>query len=403
MADIKNFMKEREKRERKQSDYRQKIRRHKLASVYRLLLITIVAVALIVLIAVQYKRHVYTDYDTVNSVEREAVMGTVDVRLGNSILTYSKDGAHCTDAKGDVSWNQTYQIQDIKTSICGSTAAIASYNGRNIYVQDAEKTLREITTNLPIRDISVAVDGTVTAVLADTDITWIYTYPVNGEEVYKGRTSMDGSGYPMAVSLSPGGKLLGIAYAYVDAGVLKTNVVFYNFGRVGENNSDFIESAYSYTDLLVPYIRFMNDRTAFAVGDSRLMIYGGDGQRPVSVAEKLYDEEIRSVFYSDKYIGLVFLEDGEKKYRMDVYGAEADKEGNYFIGSYFFDTDYTDIFFGQDNFVVYNETECFIITMDGVEKFNGNFTKTVRLMISTGNAYRYVIVTDTSIDTIQMK
>ena len=403
MADIKNFMKEREKREQKQSDYRQKIRKHKLASVYRILLITIVAIALIVLIAVQYKRHIYTDYDIISSVEREAVAGTVDVRLGNSILTYSKDGAHCTDAKGNVSWNQTYQFQDIKTSICGGTAAIARYNGRSIYVQDAEKGLKEITTNLPIRDISVATDGTVTAVLADTDVTWINTYPVSGSDIYTGKTSMDGSCYPTAISLSPGGELLGVAYTYVDAGVLKTNIVFYNFGRVGENNSDFIVSNWSYTDLLVPYIRFMNNRTAFAVGDSRLMIYGGDGQKPVSVAEKLYDEEIRSVFYSEKYIGLVFFEDGDKKYRMDVYGADADNKGNYFLGSYFFDTDYTDIFFGQDNFVIYNETECIIMTMDGIEKFNGNFTKTVRLMLPTNNAYRYVLVSDNSIDTIQLK
>lgn len=403
MADIKNFMKEREKREQKQSDYRQKIRKHKLASVYRLLLITVVAVALIVLIAVQYKRHIYTDYDTVSSYTRDAVTGTVDARLGNSILTYSKDGAHCTDAKGNVSWNQTYQIQDIKISICGSTVAIASYNGRNIYIQNAEKGLNEITTNLPIRDISVAEDGTVTAVLADTDVTWVNTYPASGDDVYTGRTRMDGSGYPTAVSLSPGGELLAAAYVYVDAGVLKTNVVFYNFGRVGENNSDFIVSTYSYTDMLVPYIRFMNDRTAFAVGDSRLMIYGGDGQKPTSVAEKLFDEEVRSVFYNDKYIGLVFLEDGDRKYRMDVYTANANNRGNYFQGSYFFDIDYTDIFFEQDNFVVYNETECVIMTMDGIEKFNGNFTKTVRLMLPTNNAYRYVIVSDTSIDTIQLK
>lgn len=399
MADIKNFMKEREKREQIQSDYKKKIRKHKLTSMYRIFLIAVVAIALIVLVAVQYKRHVYTDYDTILTVEREAVAGTVDVRLGKSILTYSKDGAHCTDAKGNVSWNQTYQIQDIKIAVCGSTAAIASYNGRSIYVQDTEKRLNEITTNLPIRDISVAADGTVTAVLADTDVTWVNTYPVSGDDVYEGRTRMDSSGYPMAVSLSPGGELLGVAYVYVDAGVLKTNVVFYNFGRVGENNSDFIVSNNSYTDLLVPYIKFMNETTAFAVGDGRLMIYGGDSQKPDRLAEHLFDEEVRSIFYNDKYIGLVFLaNEGDKKYRMDVFGADASK-----IGSYFFDTDYTDILFEQDNFVVYNETECVIITMDGIEKFNGNFTKTVRLMLPTNNAYRYVIVTDNSIDTIQLK
>lgn len=399
MADIRNFMKEKEKREQRKSDYQAKIMKHKLTSMYRLLLIVIVAIALIVLVAVQYKRHVYTDYDTISSVEREAVTGTIDVRLGNSILTYSKDGAHCTDAKGNVTWNQTYQIQDVKTAICGNIAAIASYNGRNIYVQDTEKRVNEITTNLPIRDVSVAANGTVTAVLADTDVTWVNTYPVSGDNTYTGRTRMNDSGYPIAVSLSPGGELLGVSYIYVDAGVLKTNIVFYNFGRVGENNSDFIVSVFPYTDLLVPYIRFMNDRTAFAVGDSRLMIYGGDGQKPVSIANYLFDEEVQSVFYNDRYVGLVFLaEGGEKKYRMDVYGADADRKG-----SFYFDTDYTDIFFEQDNFVVYNETECVIMTLDGIEKFNGNFTKTVRLMLPTNNAYRYVIVTDGSIDTIQLK
>ena len=60
MADIKNFMKERAKREQKQLDYMKKIRKHKLASVYRLLLIVIVVIALIVLAVVQYKRHIYT-------------------------------------------------------------------------------------------------------------------------------------------------------------------------------------------------------------------------------------------------------------------------------------------------------------------------------------------------------
>ena len=400
MADIRSYIKEREKREQNQEDYKNKIRKHKLASVYRTLLLAAAAVAVIILMVVQYKRHVYTAYDIIASVPKESVTGAVDVGMGSSILTYSKDGAHCTDARGNVAWNRTYQIQDIKAAVCGGTAAIASYNGRNIYVQNSEELLCEITTNLPVRDISVAENGTVTAVLADTDITWINTYNSSGDNIYNGQTHMDDSGYPAAISLSPSGELLSVAYVYVDAGVLKTNVVFYNFGPVGANNSDYIVSAYSYTDLLVPYIRFMNNQTAFAVGDSRLMIYGGDGQKPVSIAEYLYDdEEIQSVFYSDQYIGLVFLgEDGTRKYRMDVYGADGNK-----VGSYYFDTEYTEIFFGKDNFVVYNETECVIMTMGGTEKFNGNFTKTVRLMTPTNSAYRYVVVTDTSIDTIQLK
>ena len=39
MADIKNYLSEKEKRERSQNDYKRKIRKHKRANVYRILLL----------------------------------------------------------------------------------------------------------------------------------------------------------------------------------------------------------------------------------------------------------------------------------------------------------------------------------------------------------------------------
>lgn len=398
MADIRSYMKEKEKREQKQAGYKQKIKMHKLTAIYRILLVVAAIAALTALVYVQYKRHVYTEYDVVASTDRESASGAIDVRLENSILTYSKDGVHCTDSKGTVTWNQTYEIQDARISICGSTVAIGEYNGRNIYVQNAEKQLGEITTTMPIRNLTVSSEGIVTAILADTDVTWVNTYSANGEMLYKGYTHMNDAGYPGAISLSPNGEMLCVAYVYVDAGVLKTNVVFYNFGPVGANNSDFIVSAYAYTDMLVPYVQFMNDSTAFAVGDNCLMIYDGS-QKPVEKAQYHFGEEVQSVYYSDSYIGLVFRsEDSENAYRMDVYDAAASK-----VGSYYINIEFTDIFFEKNGFVAYNDTECQIMTMEGVEKFNGAFSKQVRLMLPTASAYRYVLVTDNSIDTIQLR
>lgn len=398
MADIRSYMKEKEKRERKQADYKQKIRIHKLTAVYRILLVVAAVGALAVLAYVQYKRHVYTDFDVIASYDRESVSGATDVRLGSSILTYSKDGVHCTDSKGNVTWNQTYEIQDARISVCGSTVAIGEYNGRSIYVQNEEKQLGEITTNMPIRNLAVSSGGMVTAVLADTDITWVNTYNANGEMLYEGQTHMDDAGYPGAISLSPNGELLCVSYVYVDAGVLKTNVVFYNFGPVGTNNSDFIVSAYAYTDMLVPCVQFMNDSTAFAVGDGCLMIYEGS-QKPMEKAQYHFDGEVQAVYNSDSYIGLVFrTEDGEGIYRMDVYDTSAQKVGSYYIG-----IEYTDIFFEQDGFVAYNDTECQIITLEGIEKFNGTFSEQISLMLPASGAYRYVVATGSAIETIQLK
>jgi len=398
MIDVKKYLKEKENRELAQADYEAKIARHRLAFLFRIVIAAVAVIAAAAALMIQYERHVYTDYDTISSVERESVRGAADVRLGNSVISYSKDGIHCTDALGNVKWNQTFEMQDARLSFSGNTVAIGDYNGRSIYLADSEQLLGKIDTTMPIRDLAVSNAGYVTAVLADTDITWLYTYDASGKELYSGQARISESGYPVSVSMSPGGELLCVAFLYVDAGVLKTNVGFYNFGEVGENYPDHFVGVWIYTDVLTPYVRFMNDETAFAVGDSRLMIYTG-AHIPVVKEEYLFDREVQSVFYSDRYIGLVFPADNaENRYQMVVYDpVDSGKK------SFYFDIDYTDIFFGKDNFVVYNERECQIITLDGVEKFHGNFLKNVRLMLPAGNTYKYMLVTDDSIDTIQLK
>lgn len=69
-ADIKNYLKEKEKRQKNQDDYKKKIRKHKLTIVYRVLLVAAALGAALALAVVQAKRHIYTGYDTVSSVKQ---------------------------------------------------------------------------------------------------------------------------------------------------------------------------------------------------------------------------------------------------------------------------------------------------------------------------------------------
>ena len=134
------------------------------------------------------------------------------------------------------------------------------------------------------------------------------------------------------------------------------------------------------------------------MGDSRLIICSGT-QVPIVQEEHMFDREIQSVFSSDRYIGVVFYADNnENKYQINIYEPAASRKK-----VFYFDMEYTDIFFGKDNFVIYNETECQIITLDGIEKFKGKFSKNVRLMLPAGNTYKYMLITDSSIDMIQLK
>lgn len=397
MAEIHIYQREKEKMQNK-TDYRDKIRRHRLKGLIRIILILLVVGILIALVSAQYKNHVYTSYDTISSLEREKVEGTTDVRLGNSILTYSRDGAHCTDAKGNVVWNQTYEIQDVRLDICQDVAVIASYNGRDVYVVSEDKVLGSFSTNYPIRNVAVAATGRVTIVMADTKTTHYNTYSAEGKLLYEGEATMSGSGYPVAVSISPNGELLQIAYMYLDAGVQKTNVAFYNLGPVGANSADYLVRVQEYKDLLIPYVQFMNNETSFAVGDSMLIMYKGD-QKPVPQAQFLYDQEVKAVFYNENYIGLIFYaQTGNSLYMMNVYNTDCEQ-----IGTYYFNIEYTDVVFTKEAFIVYNDAECTVMTYKNEQKYSGSFDTSVHLLLPLKTAYKYLLVTGDSLDTIQLK
>ncbi len=407
MSDIRSYMKYKQQKEKQekvekiktvQKDYKTKIWEHRMRYFFAVLFVILILVAAGVFLHIQIKNRTYTDYEVKSSISREMINGTTVLNLEGTILTYSKDGVNCADTKGTVLWNQTFEMQNPIVAVQGKTAAIADYNGRNIYVMNNESFLGQISTNLPVRNIAVSANGVVAAVLDDSAVTRIYLYDSQGTELGSFTTRMKNSGYPVSVSLSENGQLVLISFLYVDSGEIKSKIAFYNFGQVGKNKSDNFVSGYDYTDSVVPFTGFMNSSTAFAVADGRIMFYSGS-QIPTSAAEQLFDEEVQGVYYNSSYVGLVYLNtDSENRYRMDVYNTSGSK-----ILSKEFNMEYTDIIFCEDYFVAYNELECMVCNMKGVEKFNGNFKNTVYAVIPTKNVARYVLVTQNSLETIELK
>lgn len=413
MAEIKSYTREKEKREQnrkvktsklrlvKSEDddtFQNKLRRHRLTFFYRILLVLLVCIAVGAMLYVQYRDRIYTDYDVIGTSSWEAVNGTRDVRLGSHFLTYSKDGAKCTDNTGDVLWNQTYEMQSPILARCQNVAAIGDYNGRTIYIQNEEKQLGTITTNLPIRSLSVAANGVVAAVLDDTKITWIYVYDTAGNELLHFRTTMKDTGYPVSVSLSPNALLCAVSYMYMDAGSMKSTVAFYNFDEYGQNQIDNLVGGYDIADTVVPYLQFMDNEKVFAVGDDCLRFYSGS-QKPEELSVYYFDSEIRGVYYNENYVGMVFHNEmGNERYRLEIFSKAGER-----VYTQNFNLDYTDIVFDKDTYIIYNEEECMVMTMDGTEKYNGSFKKAVRLLVPVNGHYRYTLVTRDSLDVIQMK
>ncbi|MDD6812752.1 MAG: DUF5711 family protein [Lachnospiraceae bacterium] len=400
MANVRDYFKRKEKREEQvyRLNYKEKIKSHKFTIFYRTTLVLVVLAAVAAVLAIQWKNKIYTENAVISSVEITTQPNAVILPFSGNILSYSKDGASCMDAKGKAVWNETFEMQNPMLDVCQNVAAIGDYNGRSIYVMDTNGLLGQITTNKPLRNFCVSANGVVAAVLDDSDVTLIYLYDTQGQELVHFRTTMEESGYPFSVSISPDGKLVCVSYLFVDSGEMKSSVAFYNFGAVGQNNTDNYVSGYDYQDVVVGYTRFLDAKTAFAVSDDRIMFFGG-AQKPVSIAECLLNEDVQQIYYGQDYVGLVFIStDSSNRYRLDVYN----KSGQ-LSRSIDFDIEYSDIVFAEDQIIIYNESECRVYNMNGVQKYAGLFEKAVYALIPTSSFYKYVVVTADSIDTIELK
>ena len=403
MANVRDYLKEKEKRQKSinKIDYRKKSRSHKLTIFYRGALFVLLTIAVIVFFIIQWRNKIFTDSVITSSAPVTIVQGATVKNLGGNVLLYSKDGASCIDARGNAVWNHAYEMQTPLISVCNQMAAIGDYNGRTIYVMERDGEKGTINTNLPIRNFCVAGSGVVAAILDDADVTRIYVYDGNTnteEPLIYGKATMDRSGYPVSISLSPNGRLMMISYLYADSGSMKSSVAFYNFGEVGQNETDNFVGGYDYMDTIVPYVQFMNNESSFAVSDDRIVFFSG-AEKPTNIATNFLEEEVQSVHYNENYVGLVFHnQSGESAYYLDVYNASGDK-----VHSLFFDIEYADIFFNKDQIIIYNDSECQICNIKGADKFAGSFEKNISLLIPTSSVYRYIAVTTDSVDTIELK
>ena len=400
MANVRKYLKRKKERQANTAriSYQEKIKSHKFTIFYRTTLVLVLVAAIMAALYLQWKNKVYTQMTVVSSTELHTMQDASLLPFAGYLLTYSKDGAACMDTKGGAVWNQTFEMQNPMVDMCGNVVAIGDYNGRNIYIMDTNGAMGSITTNKPLRDFCVAANGVVAVVLDDTDTTWIYLYDAQGNELAYFRTTMKDSGYPVSVAISPNAQLVCVSCLYVDSGQMKSSVAFYNFGDVGQNSTNNYVSGYDYLDVFVPLVGFLDNKSVFAVSDDRIMFYSG-AQKPVSVAESLIDENVQSIFFGDEYIGLVFVgAESDSRYRLDVY-----HESGEFKQSIPFTMEYSDILFGEDQIIIYNESECCIYNSAGTEKYSGQFDKTALLMIPQSNTRQFMIVTPDSIDTVELQ
>lgn len=360
--------------------------------------VIVIAIAVVLVMRLIYG-YVFTSYSVTGSLNREDIESSGYIAYGDGYIRYSNDGAAYYTAKGKALWNQTYSMQKPQVKICEDCVAIGDINGNTIYIFNKNGNIGKVDTSLVISQIEVAANGAVAAVLEDNEANYINMYDKEGNKIYSVKTTLAGDGYPLDISISNDSAKLIASYVYVSGEEIKTNVVFYNFSEVGQNETERVVGGFNhYNDVLVGDVQFLSNNIAVAVGENVISIYKIK-EYPSLEKEIQIDNTIDRVFFGTDYIGLVLdNSDSGELYKMVVYNFSGSK-----VCEAEFGTQVDNIQFDGSSVVMNNSTSFSVFNLKGKNVANMSFDMPASKVLPTGTRGEYILINTKYIQNIKLK
>lgn len=376
-----------------------RIKKHRRRMVIIAVIGAIVIAIAVVLVMRLIDGYVFTSYSVTGSLNREDIESSGYIAYGDGYIRYSNDGAAYYTAKGKALWNQTYSMQKPQVKICEDCVAIGDINGNTIYIFNKNGNIGKVDTSLVISQIEVAANGAVAAVLEDNEANYINMYDKEGNKIYSVKTTLAGDGYPLDISISNDSAKLIASYVYVSGEEIKTNVVFYNFSEVGQNETERVVGGFNhYNDVLVGDVQFLSNNIAVAVGENVISIYKIK-EYPSLEKEIQIDNTIDRVFFGTDYIGLVLdNSDSGELYKMVVYNFSGSK-----VCEAEFGTQVDNIQFDGSSVVMNNSTSFSVFNLKGKNVANMSFDMPASKVLPTGTRGEYILINTKYIQNIKLK
>ncbi len=332
----------------------------------------------------------YLGYKVLTSTDIIYEANAEYTEFGGNLLKYTPEGVSYINANGDVVWTAGADMKVPIASTNGNYAVVADKGGNAVRVFNTEGAVSDLVMPYKILDVDVASQGAFTVVL-ESDITnYVNMYDKKGNPVYEMQTSIDKSGYPLAIAISDDGQKLFTSYYFMEGIQNKNNLAAYNFGSVGQNaNADRMVGGFSLEDELVTRVQFINNNLVAAFSDSEIILYDMK-EIPSERARISYQQpQVQSIFYSSNYIGTIERSSSAEDstdYLMRVY----DLSGNETF-RYPFNMVYDNIHASEDEIILTGGNQCMIITSKGRSKFRYSFDEMVRNMIPTSSGDEYIV------------
>lgn len=356
---------------------------------------TIVAGVLILAVVLVYalvkNNKVASSYEVVTSMSRGDDTSVYYCMMRKGMIKYSKDGVAMTNKSGSVLWNQTYEMASPTMTSAGDYVAVGDIGANTIYIFNEYGQLGRVSTDVPIQEIQISEQGVVAAVLSDTSSNYINLYDKQGNSLGSIKASLENTGYPLAIALSPDASKLAVSYLIVKSGSMQSRIVSYDFSDVeGDHLLDTQE-----LEGLYPKAAFLDSREVVLFGEKGFVLYQADSKK-IETQEN-FESEINSVFCTNQKLGFIFKnEDDNGKYRMEIYNKAGKKSS-----TYYFDLDYSGMTADDDEVILYNDEEMLIYQMGGRVRFRGTFNTAVTGVMPSWEDGLYWLIDDQSLREIR--
>ena len=285
--------------------------------------------------------------------------------------------------------------------ICQNSVVVADMQGNEVYVFNEEGLRTQITTLLPIQQVSVSSQGVTALLLSDNNASWIHLYDSEGTELTGARCRLSETGQPLAIGISSDGAKLAVSYLQIQGGASASCMVFYNFGPVGGNFVDKIVASKVYEGQIIPRIKYMDDNICIAASDQGLIYYEGK-EIPEETAVVEEPREIQSIFFGTSYVGVVTEGDGNgeesSRYEVHLY----DTSGNQVL-SQGTNLAYNQIKMSGKNLILFNENECEIYSDQGVLRYTGSFDGAIADIYKGSGLRKYIFVFSDRTEEVKLK
>lgn len=358
---------------------------------------TIVAGVLILAVVLVYalvkNNKVASSYEVVTSMSRGDDTSVYYCMMRKGMVKYSKDGVAMTNKSGTVLWNQTYEMASPTLTSAGDYVAVGDIGANTIYIFNEYGQLGRVSTDVPVQEIQISEQGVVAAVLSDTSSNYINLYDKQGNSLGSIKASLENTGYPLAIALSPDASKLAVSYLIVKSGSMQSRIVSYDFSDVeGDHLLDTQE-----LEGLYPKAAFLDSREVVLFGEKGFVLYQADSKK-IETQEN-FESEINSVFCTNQKLGFIFKnEDDNGKYRMEIYNKAGKKSS-----TYYFDLDYSGMTADDDEVILYNDEEMLIYQMGGRVRFRGTFNTAVTGVMPSWEDGLYWLIDDQSLREIRIR